>query len=473
MITQDKSSVQPEDVAPIKGAPWLTPRNLIFFVIAWLSLFAVGSLLLSLPFRSELSAGATPSYGTVMYLHGLLIGMVGLLALITLQVMKVSSLHVRAWIVGGVLAATVLAAVGGIWDTKIPGAEVPMWTQILGFFALDEILVLLAWGLYSEFRKGTPITRSLTYVAAMIASITMFIAALMGHLAGWIMEFGENTPSLIASFRGFAGFDSQDSFVGALVGSHSHEMAVSAMALTAVIAAEYFGYSTVRGTARLVSRIGVAMIAAGTAAVSLIYILGVVSTWAPPTLFENGVNGIPGDDIVSGVLVMGGGVIALLAVVDLKTIFHRPLGLATVWAYVLSFATVAVAGYSIELNTTRFGAGDPTAPGAAGDAIFTWFHQDIGLFLLPTIVVVMLVVQLLIGQKLAGWIGWMTMGGTTALFLGGLVWVFINSDLYGPGYWLSTAGLVAVGAAILGTLYYGVLHHTAVTEAPKLRHIPA
>ena len=473
MNTQDPSSSGLENAAPIAWAPWLTARNLTFFVIAWLSLFAVGSLVVSLPFQSEPAAGVAPNYATVMYLHGLLIGMVGLLALITLQVMKVSSLHVRAWIVGGVVAATVLAAIGGIWDTKIPGAEVPMWTQILGFFALDEILVVLTWGLFGEWRKGTAITRTMTYIAAMIASITMAIAAVMGHVAGYIMEFGENAPSLIANFRSFAGFGSQDDFVGALVGSHSHEMAVSAMALTAVIAAEYFGYAAVQGTARLFSRIGVGMIALGTAGVSLIYIAGAVSTWAPPTLFQNDVNGIPGDDIVSGVLVMGGGVIAMLAVSKLGTILHRPLGLATVWAYVLSFATVAVAGYSIELNTTRFGAGDPNAAGAAGDAILTWFHQDVGLFLLPTIVLVMLAVQLLIGQKVAGWIGWMVTAGSTAVFLGGVVWVFFNSNLFGPGYWLSTAGLLAVGIAILGTLYYGVLHSRATTAAPRLRQIPA
>ena len=118
-------------------------------------------------------------------------------------------------------------------------------------------------------------------------------------------------------------------------------------------------------------------------------------------------------------------------------------------------------------------SGDPKAAGAAGDAIFTWFHQDIGLFLLPTIVMVMLAVQLLIGQRLAGWIGWFVIAGTTALFAGGMVWVFINSDLWGAGYWLSTTGLLLVGAAILGTLYHGVLRHETPVAVPKLRQTTA
>lgn len=465
------SSSAPEDVAPIRWAPWLTNRRLTFFVVGWLALFALLTLLVSNPFQSEPSAAIAPDYAKVMFLHGLLVGMVGLLALLTLQVMKVSSMHVRIWIAGGVVFATVLAAVGGIFDTKIPGAEVGMWTQILGFFALDEILIMLVIGLALEWRKGTPVTRSLTYAVAALASASMFMAAMMGHVAGWIMEFDENTPSLIANFRQFAGFGSQDDFVGALVGSHSHDMAVAAMALTAVIVATHFGYSTVQGTSRMVSRIGMGMIGTGVVVMSLIYGAGVVSTWAPPTLFENGPNGIPGDDIVTGVLVMGGGVVTLLALANLRTVFQRPVSLAAVWAWILSFATVAVAGFSIELNSTFFGAGDPQAAGAAHDAIFTWFHQDVGLFLLPTIVLVMLVVELLAGRTETAWIGWLAVGGTTALFLGGLVWFFIDANLYGPGYWLSTLGLIVIGVAIIGTLYGAVTRPRPKTAAPALRSV--
>jgi hypothetical protein len=461
----------PEDVAPISRAPWLTVRRLTFFVIGWLSVVALGSLFVANPFASEPNAAATPDYFRVMYMHGLLIGMVGLLALLTLAVMKVQSMHVRMFIVAGVLFATVLSAAGGVFDTKIPGAEVAMWTQIISFFALDEILLALAIGLFLEWRKGTPVTRSLTYAVAAIGSISMLLAAFMGHVAGYIMEFGENAPSLIANFRSFAGFDSQDSFVGALVGSHSHEMAVAALGTTAIVAIQFFGYATVKGVARSVARAGVALIGGGIVAVSAIYVAGVVSQYAPPNFFNGN---IPGDDIVSGVLVMGGGLVGLLAVAGIGSIFTRPLRLATVWAFVLSVATVAAAGYAIEMNEGFFGAGEQTAAGAGGDAIFTWFHQDVGLFLLPTIVLVMLVVQLFVGQRQGGWIGWFAAAGSTAVFLGGMVWVFVDSSLFGPGYWLSTLGLIVVGASILGTLFHGVFgQREALAPTMPLVHRPA
>lgn len=128
-------------------------------------IFVVISVFIANPFQSEPNAAATPDYARVMFLHGLLIGMVGLGALLTCQVLALRSLHIRLWIAGGGVAATVLATVGGIWDRSIPGSEVPMWVQILGFFALDEILLLLVVGIIGERRRGLAIARTLPFLA--------------------------------------------------------------------------------------------------------------------------------------------------------------------------------------------------------------------------------------------------------------------------------------------------------------------
>src|SRR6516225_9008615 len=111
------SSLKPEDYSvdnpPIGWASWLTPRRLIVFVIGWLVLFSGISIFISNPFQSEPNAGATPNYGNIMFLHGLLIGMVGLLALLTCQALRLRSLHARVWVTCGVVVATVLSAIGG------------------------------------------------------------------------------------------------------------------------------------------------------------------------------------------------------------------------------------------------------------------------------------------------------------------------------------------------------------------------
>jgi len=470
-----------EDFSPISWAPWATPRRLIVFLIGWLTAFALLSVFFSNPFQSEPHAGATPDYAKVMFLHGLLIGMVALFALLTLSVLKVRSMHVRVWILVGAVVATVLASVGGIFDTKVPGAEVGLWTQIFGFMALDEILVLMVYAIVSEYKRGVSLAGRLPILAAAIATTSMLLAAIMGHIAGWLMEFGEN-PGFLASFRGFIGFGKADDWTAALVGSHSHEMAVSSIALVITLMAVRFGYKALTGVSRTVARIGIAAVSLGVVGSSAMYLLGAFTTVTLPArfltdglVFANG--SIPPDDVFSGVLVMGGGIV--VAAAFLKTIVKRPARLAAAWAWVLTFSTVAVAGFYIELNTANFfGAGDQKAPGAAHDAIFTWLHQDVGLFLLPTLLAVMLAVDLLVSsKKQSSIIGLMSIVGTTVLFIGGMVWVFVNPALFGTGFIVSTVGVVVVGAALLATIYYSVAGHLQaapgeLTTAPVARLVP-
>ena len=127
----------------------------------------------------------------------------------------------------------------------------------------------------------------------------------------------------------------------------------------------------------------------------------------------------------------------------------------------------AVGARDKHLNTSYFGAGDPAAPGAANDAVYTWLHQDIGLFLLPALVLVMLAVERLVAPRLRDAIGWATIVGTSVTFLGGMVFVFVNPALHGPGYDISTVGLLIVGLALLATLWYGALRH-ATTAFPAV-----
>jgi hypothetical protein len=462
------------DSAPIRWAPWLTPRRLMLFVIGWLVLFALIGVFVSNPLQSETSAAVTPDYATVMFLHGLLIGMVGLLALLTCEAFALRSLHVRMWITGGVVVATILAAIGGIWDRTIPGSEVPMWTQILGFFALDEILIVLLYGVIREWRTART-AHTLPYVAALLATAAMFVAAIMGHLAGWIMEFG-NVPTALGAYANFAGIGAVEDFAAALVGSHSHQMAMGVMALTITLLAQRFGYARLTGAPRALAQIGVGAVAVGTVLMTLVYVASAFSSWAPPTWFisgPDGANGIASDDVITGVLVLGGGLLIIAALLLGRTAtFRQPLRLAAVWAWALSFATVVIAGYAIEMNEAYFGAGDPTAAGAANDAVFTWLHQDIGLFLLPAVVLVMLAAEWLLDRDHPGFVGWTTLIGTTVAFLGGLVYVFVDPATYGAGYIIATIGLLLVGVALLATLWWGTLRAMRVT-APHAEPEPA
>jgi hypothetical protein len=455
--------------------PWLTDRRIAFFVLGWMLLFGVISAFISNPFQSEPSATASPNYWHVMFLHGLLIGMVALGGLLACQVFELSSRHVRVCIALGALAATIPAAIGGIFDKGVPGYEVPMWIQIAGFFALDEILLALLIGFVLEYRRRGPASRALPFLGAALASASLLVAAVMGHIAGWLLEFGLK-PGILRSFAKSIGYTRASDWSTALVGSHSHQMAVASMALIVTLLARQFGYENLAGAPRRLARLGLIMVPVGVVAMSYVYVRAGFSTWTPPTWFTShgGTDGIASDDVITGVLVMGGGLLALgsfalVAAGKLGSVRRLPVRAAALWSWTLSFATVAIAGYSIELDETYFGAGDPHTKGAAKDAVFTWLHQDLGLFLLPTLALVTVLVERLIAPRHHSPIGLALIAGTSIGFIGSVVYVFVNPARHGPGYLITSLGLAIIGATLLAIMWWGTIR----PDPPPPLHAPS
>jgi len=241
-------------------------------------------------------------------------------------------------------------------------------------------------------------------------------------------------------------------------------MAVAAMALIVTLVARQFGYESLAGAQRRLAQLGLIMVPIGVLAMSYVYMRAGFSTWVPPAWFTShgGTDGIASDDVITGVFVMFGGLLvlgsfALVAAGKLGSVRRLPVRAAAIWSWILSFTTVAVAGYSIELNETYFGTGDPHAKGAARDAVFTWLHQDLGLFLLPTLALVMVVVDRLVASRHHGPIGRALITGTSIGFIGSVVYVFVNPALHGPGYVITSIGLAIVGATLLATIWWGAI----------------
>lgn len=445
-----------DDVAVIPRFPWLTPRRIIYGTFLWLVLFSLGSIAVANPFFDEKTATANIDYWHVMYLHGLLIGMVAILLLTAMSVFHLRWRHAWLLIPLGVVAATLCDTIGGIFDRAIPGTisdQVATWVQIVGFFALDEILIVIIVGFFLDRRAGTEPSKRLSYLVAWVAGGSMLIAAIMGHLAGWILEFGDR-PALIGSFAHFEG-ETVSVFDASLITSHSHQMTVAFMVL--VIAASVAFFAERRPAPRFASlrRVGLSMALIGTVGFTAMYVWAGFTTWVIPSYFANpqGANGIAGDDLVTGAAMIGG-LLALAGALFSRATKPVLPALAATWAWLLTVGLVVVTGYWIELHETHFGTGHP-APGAAADGIFTWFHQDVGLFLFPVTAVMMLVTSRYVVPRHQGPIAWAAVAGSTVLSAGGMVYVFVDQAIRGTGYVLSTIGLLIIGAALLGTIWRG------------------
>lgn len=454
-----------EDEPVLPRIPWFTPRRIIYATFLWLVLFSLASILIANPFFDEKTAVSNIVYWHVMYLHGLLIGMVGITLMLATAVFGLRWRHAWLLIPLGVVAATLLDTIGGIFDRAIPGNvadHLSTWVQIAGFFTLDEMLIVICVAFLFDWRAKTQRSRKLSYLVAWVAAVSMLAAAIMGHLAGWILEFGD-FPSQVGSFARFEG-EKLSTLDANLVTSHSHEMTVAFMVM--VIAASVAFYAEREPIYRFfrLRQTGLAMALVGTVAFSFIYIWSGFTSWAIPTLFTNhhGVNGVALDDLLTG-FAMFGGLLALAgALLSRATKPAMPV-FASAWAWLLTTLLVIATGYWIEFHETHFGAGSP-APGAASDSVFTWFHQDIGLFLFPTITVIMLVTSRYVVPRRQGLIAWSAVVGSTVLFCGGMIYVFLDQALHGPGYLVSTLGLAIVGAAFTWTIWWGFAKSLAVGD---------
>ena len=449
--------MHPSNPDGLWGISW---GQIVAILAGWLALLALGSLFVSNPFWDETGSLAKINYAHTMYLHGLLVGLAGITSLVAAQIFGLRSRRIRLWIIGATVFATLLGGFVGIFD-RSPHDQVWVYLHVLSFFALDSIFIALFWGFFVDWRERSGFYRSLSFWVAWMAVVSLELAALMGHAAGWILDF-KDWPPFVGGWATLMGEKISD-LEANLVTSHSHEMVVALLALLVAVIAARFGYEGLKGGVQVLSRIGMWLVAAGTALMTLIYVVGGITNLEPPQLFAfgpGGVNGIAGDDLVTGVGVMIGGFLVLLALyLGRRGITAENRWLAAVlgamgWLWLLLVSTMIIAGYAIELNETFFGAG-AKAPGAISDAVFTFAHQDFAFFLLPALVLVLLVSSMWLNDRVAKWLSLGLSAAAAVTFVGVMIYMFIDPAVtYGVGYIITGLGV----AAIFFLIWYWILH---------------
>ena len=445
---------------------WLTPRRLAFFLIFWISIFFAGSILVNNPFAGssaasnwDLGAGSPNYYWVVMYLHGLNTGLVGLAALVACDFFALKSIHVRRWILGGVLVAGVLSPIGAIFNTSAPWTNAGLWVQVTAFLALDEICILFLWGMLSIWREGEPRSRTWPFLTAGLTGGVMLAAALMGHLAGTILGFGNN-PAILGEYASQEMGVSLNDWAAALIGAHSYLMITAVPAGIMALAAVRFGYYRLGGWTKVMAQLGFFLVCVDLVAQTGMALLIGFSSW--PGDLPSEVSALPGvpsflalNDASNFVFLVLGGVLLLAALVVGNS---RAEG----WKFPSAVPLRALPLVMLAIFTVLTTATEPSNGTAIGTPPQAWLRLFVAFYLTMLVVLVVLLAERLLPERQQIRIGWTATGGSLLMFVGAMVYIY--EGLYAGGI-IAAAGLLIVGASFIATSYWGVTWSGSRTKA--------
>ncbi len=443
-------------------ARWLTPQRLAFFLLFWVTVFFAGSLFVNNPFTGsssasnwDIGANSPNYYWVVMYLHGLNTGLVGLAALVACDIFAIASIHVRRGILVGVLLAGVLAPIGAIFNTSAPWTNAGLWIQVVAFLALDEIAILFLWGMLSVWREGAPRSRTFPFITATLTGAVMLVAALIGHLAGIILGFGDNPPLLGQYASQELGLSLND-WAGALIGTHSYLMISAVPAGIMSLVAVRFGYYRLKGWTKGLAQFGFLLVCLDLVLQTGMGLLSGFSDWPgdlPPQVLA--IAGVPSflalNDTVNFVFLIGGGVFLLGALVIGTS---RPGS----WTDLRGVSLRAVPLLMLVVFTVLTALTEPSNGTIVGTPPQAWLRLFVGFWLTMIVVLVVLLSERLLGEQRRVRIGWMATSGALVTFAGALV--YVTTGLIAGGV-LATLGILILGFSFLYTSWWGLYSDTA------------
>ena len=444
---------------------WLTPRRLAFFLVFWVTIFFAGSLLVNNPFTGsgaatnwDLGAGSPHYYWVVMYLHGLNTGLVGLAALVACDFFELPSVHVRRGILAGVLIAGVLSPIGAVFNTSAPWTNAGLWVQIVAFLALDEIVILFLWGMLSVWRDGAPRSRTFPFITAGLTGAVMLVAALMGHLAGTILGFGDN-PTLLGQYASQEMGLSLDDWAASLIGAHSYLMITAVPAGVMSLAAVRFGYYRLHGTTKMMAQVGFALVCIDLVIQTGMGLLIGFSSWPgnlPPQILA--IPGVPSflalNDASNFVFLVLGGLLLLSALA-------MGSGRVQKWKDRAGLPLRALPLLMLVIFTVLTAVTEPANGTAIGTPPQAWIRLFVAFYLTMLVVLVILLAERLLAGRQPLRVGWTAMAGALVTFAG--VMVYVSTGLAAGGY-LAAVGLILIGISFLVTSWWGL---AAASPAPR------
>lgn len=433
-------------------------------VIKWLLIvlviYALCSILISSPFSIFVDRTSPVDYSRIMYFHGLTVGLAGIISLIISQVYDLET-KFKKIIFYCTIAAVFLGVTGGAINRSMEYTKLTLWYQILSFFALDVILITMFIGLIVI--KNQELRQSRTYYLVLAASCSAVIAALIGDLVGFIMDFG-NWPGICGWYAEKIGYtlpEWQDN----LLRSHSDMIVVAVIGLILAVISWKYGRNLI-GNSATIKATGEWMAIVGLILMTIILVVsgfGGSGLQIPHIFTEKGffeprghsIAGIDLADFTIGTFVLFGGLLLIGAILFgkkaaddklSKTAKYTLSGIFLTWCCIV--ITVAGMGFLEEYRADLYNSADKVPLGEYGFA-FRMLHLDVSLILFPAIMVVMLLAQHLLKDEQNKLIQWILRIGVIFCAVGSLVFMIVNPVPFGPGYWVVGLGFVFVVAAMI------------------------
>jgi hypothetical protein len=444
---------------------WLTPRRLALFLIFWITVFFAGSIFVNNPFTGFGSfSNWNPGFGSpnyywlVMYLHGLNTGLVGLAALVACDFFELPSVHVRKGILAGVLVAGVLSPIGALFNTSSPWTNAGLWVQISAFLALDEICILFLWGMLTVWRDGAPRSRTFPFITAAITGVAMLFAALMGHLAGVILGFGDNPP-LLGQYASLEMGETLNQWAQSLIGAHSYLMITAVPAGIMSLAAVRFGYYRLAGPTKVLAQVGFALVCIDLVVQTGMSLLLGFSSW--PGSLPPQISALPGfpsflalNDVSNFVFLILGGLLLFSALLIGS-------GRLQGWQSRAGLPLRALPVLMLVVFTALTFVTEPTNGTLTGTDPQAWLRLFVAFYLTMLVSIIVLLADRLLEKRMQLRVGWAATAGSVLTFAGAMVYVL--SGLTAGGY-LAAVGIVILGASFVTTSWWGF--HTIPRESP-------
>jgi hypothetical protein len=424
--------------------------------------------------------GFPPAFDTYyekMYFHAIGIGLAALAVYLVIHVFKLQRYEppIDFPMVYRAFIAVILAALGGVVylspsvSDSLP--DIGLLFFVISFVLMADVggallieLFLLPRKIAHSYNEETtnvvdyigrvvPISRSdrgayahvgIGYWLTLAAVASAFVAGVLGLINLWLRAVG---PSFFSGYMSWLGLDSQG-FQDATLDPHSHMMALAIMGGVVGVAAVRFGVLDSESRLRRnLARVGGWIALIGVIATTLV--LGAVAllNFAPPTLFASadGVNGMAGDDAVMSIIGLGAMVI-LVAVVLERRIWSNPLRLTILGTWLAAMLLNVGQGFWIELHQDQF-----TASLAANDEAFKVAQPMAGIFLLTTLALVLLLVDVYgVSGRALRVATWTAALGLVAALVGTTMWTFIDPSNNGLSFGVYVAG---AGLSYLAVLF--------------------